>query len=163
MPKAFLESITGFSRYVSWSEWIIRWFRSRMRQMQGDTGAAVAGDQRHAAAVGLDDGARDRQPQPGALAVALTLTVDAVETLEQAGGALGRDVVAGIDDRQSHLVGIELDDDADLAVAPRVAQGVGQQVGDRAAQHQPVAGHAGSTGDADRHALLLCQRLVELG
>ena len=55
--------------------------------------------------MGVDDGGDDRQTEPNPLVALLAGRVDAVEAIEQAGNVLGRNVRAGILDRDLDVAG----------------------------------------------------------
>ncbi len=113
-------------------------------------------------AVGLDDGAGDGQTQTRPLALPGALVVDPVETLEQPGDALRRDGGARVAHRQARLLVRLLDVNLHHAAGRRVAQGIGEQIGHRATQHEPVAPDPRLPHHTQAHAPLLRQGLVEL-
>src|SRR5439155_27065841 len=81
-----------------------------------------------AAAVRLDEAARDRQPEAGTAAAARSGCVAAPEAVEHPPHGLGREALARVLDREPHLRRAGLDADGDGAVARRVPQRVRDEV-----------------------------------
>ena len=119
----------------------------------------------HQAGEPLDDG----EAEPEALAAALAL-LEAVELEEDVAELAFRDAGAGVPDLDDDVAPAPAAAEEDAA-ADRVAQGVGEEVLQDAAQQRRVAAHGGGAGHrAERQALgageggeLLGERLQDVG
>ena len=98
--------------------------RGCRRQQQPEHGAAaLAVGRLHAAAVGFDDGGRDRQAEAGAAAGPRARRIGAVEPLEHAVGALSGQPGAAIGHLDRDLVAAALDRQRRSAYRPACAGG----------------------------------------
>ena len=113
----------------------------------------------------LHDGLRDGQAQPGAVALALRVAAvgfGAVKALEQARQRFGGNRRAVVAHAQHDLAIARRDRYVDGATARRVAQRVGQQVADGAAQHQRIAQHGAVALQAQRDAAVFGQGFIKV-
>src|SRR5262245_51613831 len=99
-----------------------------------DAAMAEGALHRHIAAVLADDLRDDRQPQAGAASVPAARTLDAVETLEDAGSLVRRDADAGVAHADQRRPIVALDGDDDLAAGMIVANTVLDQVAENLGQ-----------------------------
>ena len=89
--------------------------------------------------MGLDDGAADRQAEPGVFALVFAARrIGTIEPVEQARQALGRNRRTLVLHAQASVA----ETDTYLAAIGGEAQGVVQQVGQHPPQHAAVAGQA---------------------
>ena len=128
-------------------------------------------EHRHLAGLALDlcnalmqahDRSYDRQAQPGAALGAGATTVDSVEPVEQMRQVLRFDARTWVTDKQANLAGTGLDDQCDGVPWRAMAQGIGQQVGDRPLNHQAVPLNPRATDHAEHELLVLCRQGKQL-
>ena len=136
---------------------------SRLWQKQRETGQTVHRSGRDSALVGQHNRLGDGQAQPGSFSGrTLARRVGPVKTLKQMRQVFGGNGVTRVDNR--HLDELSLGSQPHLYTAAGwgVAQGVGEQVAQGAAQHQPVTPGVGLPGALQLDAALVSQRLVKL-
>jgi len=99
----------------------------------------------------VHDRLHNRQPKAGAAFSTGAAVVGAVETLEQMRQVMGFDAAPRVAHRQRHALLIAFHQQQDAGVARGVANGVGQQIGNGALNHQAISRYPGvaAQGQAD--------------
>jgi len=103
----------------------------------------------------VHDRLHDGQPQAGAALSAGTAAVGAVEAFEQVRQVVRFDAAPGVADRQRYTLAVGFHQQQHGRRGWRVADGIGQQVGDGPLDHQAIAHHPGVAAQVQGHLLVL--------
>ena len=149
-----VHAASGRSAEGQGKRWLIRlYYIRRLERGQGDANGgsladdAVNGDD---AVVGLDDLSTDCQPQARPALAARTRRLNTVKALEEVRQMFRGDSLAGVCHGRDDVGLVLPQRQRDLAVRPRVARGVGEQIGEDLQQRLGVPlDRRGIFGDAD--------------
>jgi len=103
----------------------------------------------------VHDRLHNRQPQAGPTFGPGAAAVGAIETFEQVRQVMGFDAAPRIADRQRHALVIAFHQQQHTGSAGGVANGIGQQVGNGALDHQAITHHPGIAAQAQGDVLVL--------
>jgi len=102
----------------------------------------------------LHDRLHNGQPQPRATFGAGTAAVGAVEAFEQMRQVVRFDATPGVAHRQRHALVVGLHQQQHAGAFGRMADGIGQQVGNRPLDHQAIARHPGVAAQVEGHVFV---------
>jgi len=101
------------------------------------------------------DRLHNRQPKAGAAFSTGAAVVGAVETFEQVRQVMGFDTTPRVAHRQRHTLVIAFHQQQNTGSLGGMANGIGQQVGNGALDHQPIPRHPGVAAQAQGNVFVL--------